>query len=197
MPSVLYTLIAAGDRILVDHTNPRFTGNFRSTAAKLLYKAQNTGKEDTSFNLQGHVFSFRCACDAWFCAVSDEGYGKQMPFVFLKDVADTFAKQFTDVGSLTDSLVKAQFGEKLVAKVDQYSSADDSDKVATAQNNLDDLRVIISDNVNLAVERNMDLNDIADSACTSFRLFFLTPFSALLLCFSLRLLVLLLRFRRA
>lgn len=167
MPSVIYALLACGERILADHTNPRFTGDFRATAVKLLSKAQRSSDKEVTFNLQGHVFSFSAkGADMWYCAMSDEAYGKQMPFFFINDVAEAFTKQFEDPASLSDSIVKAQFGAKLSAKVEQYSNPDDSDKVARAQTSLDELRVVLTDNVELAVKRNTDLNAIADTAST-------------------------------
>ncbi len=165
MPSVIYALVATGERLLVDHTNPRFTGNFRSTASKLLAKAQRSGQAQATFNLQGHVFSFsRNPNSVWFCAVSDEAYGKQMPFFFLRDLADAFAKEFPDAATASEAGVQTQFGQTLSSKIEQYSNPEDSDGVSRVQAGIDDLRVVLSDNMDLAVKRNQDLNQIADAA---------------------------------
>ncbi len=84
MPSVKYLVIASDDRILLDAANKKFDSKYSATVSKLLAKVQTQQKDKHMINMQNHTFAFRLIHDLWYVCVSDAGFGKQMPFIFLQ-----------------------------------------------------------------------------------------------------------------
>lgn len=136
MPSVKYVAITSKERLMVDASNEKFTFNYRDTVTQLLGRIQDSKEEKTVRNMHSHSFSFRRIDGLWFACVADDSFGKQMPFIFLQDVADTFKKTYPDL-STTDAVTIRAFTDTLVDKIAQYSSADEMDKVTRVEKGVD------------------------------------------------------------
>ena len=79
------------------------------------------------------------------------------------ELGDAFFKSYPNPDAATDF---PTFSTQISQKVSQFSSPDEQDKVNQAQQGLDDLRNIVSTNMEHAVHRTVAIESLADSAQT-------------------------------
>lgn len=123
---VIYTLIARPpDNLLIDCTNPAHTGNFSEISKKILAnipKAQQADGQKVTFVFEGHTFNFRADRGLLFMCMCDEQFGRSKPFVFLKDIIDTFFLMFAGDETVLEGSISRSFKGVLTQKLKNYSA---------------------------------------------------------------------------
>ncbi|CAD7700981.1 unnamed protein product [Ostreobium quekettii] len=160
---LIYSFVARGPTVLADYTPHGLHGNFSTVAVECL---QNVRNPETKFtiNCDRHTFNFLNDDDFTFLVVADEGYGRQIPFVFLDRVAEEFRSKFGAKarGAAAGSLEK-QFGPRLKHHM-EYCEAhpEEISKVAAVQRKVDEVKNIMVENIEKVLERGEKIELLVD-----------------------------------
>jgi hypothetical protein len=134
---VLYTFVSRGlDTPLADCTLPNHEANFQEIALKILKKS-NAGPSDLdgkklTYIYEGHTFNFIGVKNLIFLCVADEAAGRILPFSFLTEISEAFAKSFKEDASSESCSV---FKTVLAQKMNKYSTIGSVEPSSTSPNN--------------------------------------------------------------
>lgn len=159
--ALIYSFVARGTTVLAEYTS--YHGNFNTVALECL---QNVRNPETKFtiNCDRHTFNFLNHGEFTYLVVADEGYGRQIPFVFLERVADEFDSKLGAKGrtAATNSLDK-QFGPRLKHHMEYVMAhPEEISKVAAVQRKVDEVKNIMVENIEKVLERGEKIELLVD-----------------------------------
>lgn len=155
---IIYSLVAQGTAVICEHTHPNHQGNFSQITRKILEKIHNQGDSKVTYLMEGHTFNFRICGNYIFMCMADEDFGRNMPFVYLKELSDEFFRMYKDN---TPSSYGA-FQTVLVEVMKQYSTSDEHDTVAKIQKGLDEVKDVMKMNINKVLQRSDQIEVLVD-----------------------------------
>ncbi|CAH8374722.1 unnamed protein product [Eruca vesicaria subsp. sativa] len=136
--NLIYSFVARGTVILAEYTE--FKGNFTFVAAQCLQKLPSSNNK------------FTYNCDAYYCVVSVESVGRQIPMAFLEHVKEDFNKTYGGGKATTakpNSLNK-EFGSKLKEHM-QYcvDHPEEISKLAKVKAQVTEVKGVMMENIEM------------------------------------------------
>jgi hypothetical protein len=101
-------------------------------AKRILQKVPSGTTRKLTYVFDGHTWNYRVQHAHTFMCMADTAFGKQMPFVFLREVSDAFFRDFPQLKSLSSSSLSqtpssaalAAFSPELCAKLELFNEQD-------------------------------------------------------------------------
>jgi len=120
----------------------------------------------------------------FFMCMADESYGRNMPFVFLKDVSDQFfqlypqlaksdsaadgARGEVNMDDLTISKLERQiqsdFTREMADRMLKYSSTDDFDTLSKIQRGISDVQTVMKKNIEKVMDRGTNIHQLVSKS---------------------------------
>jgi len=186
--SIIYTMVSRGTTILCECTNSGRTGNFSILSRKILkkiHKTKNTAKKIT-YVFEGHTFNFMRVQQLFFMCMADEPYGRNMPFVFLKDVSDQFFQLYPQLAKSVDAAadgaqggevnmddltvsklerqIQSDFTREIADRMLKYSSTDDFDTLSKIQRGISDVQTVMKKNIEKVMDRGTNIHQLVSKS---------------------------------
>ncbi|KAL2479373.1 vesicle-associated membrane protein [Abeliophyllum distichum] len=162
--SLIYSFVARGTVVLAEYTE--FTGNFPAIAAQCLQKLPSNNNKFT-YNCDHHSFNFLVEDGYAYCVVAKESVGKHISFAFLERSKTDFKKRYGG-GKASTAVAKSlnkEFGP-LMKEHMQYTidHAGEIDKLLKVKAQVSQVKSIMLENIDKAVDRGVNLTILNDKA---------------------------------
>lgn len=158
---IIYALVARGMEVLSEHTHANHTGNFGEIAQKIIARIQAQRDSKLTYVFEGHTFNFRLRSPYIFMCMADEEFGRNMPFVFLKDVGDEFLHAHPSSAQAPASAFRS-FDDVLERKMAHYASPDEAGTVRQVQTGLEEVKDVMRMNIGKVLKRGDQIEVLVD-----------------------------------
>ncbi|KAK6930150.1 Longin domain [Dillenia turbinata] len=162
----IYSFVARGTMILAEFTE--FTGNFPSIAAQCLQKLPSSNNKFT-YNCDHHTFNFLVQDGYAYCIVAKESVGKQLCIAFLERIRADFKNRYGGgkADTATAKSLNKDFGPIMKEQM-QYviDHAEEIGKLSKVKAQVSEVKSIMMENIDKALERGENLTTLADKTET-------------------------------
>eukprot|EP00798_Chlamydomonas_sp_ICE-L_P010752 gene10752-17834_t len=158
---IIYSFVASGSVVIAEYT--AYTGNFHVVALECLQKI-NVDQPRFTLLCDRHNFNFLNQDGFVYLAVSDEGYGRQIPFAFLEKVRNEFMERYRgQQGNLMAHSLDKDFGPRLKSHID-YCTAhpEEIDKMTSIKQKVGDVKNLMMENIEKVLERGDKIELLVD-----------------------------------
>ncbi|KAM7463067.1 hypothetical protein LguiA_031188 [Lonicera macranthoides] len=164
--SFIYSFVARGTMILAEFTE--FTGNFPAIATQCLQKLPSTNNKFT-YNCDHHSFNFLVEDGYAYCVVAKDSVGKQISIAFLERMKVDFRKRYG--GGKADTAVAKSLNKEfgpIMKEHMQYiiDHADEIEKLLKVKAQVSEVKSIMLENIDKAIDRGENLTVLSDKAET-------------------------------
>lgn len=159
--TVIYSGVARGATILAEYSV--FSGNFTTVAKDYLSKASHSDGRFT-YTVDTHVFSFLADQGYTFIVVTDEASGRTVPMAVLDRIKAEFGTKYLEKGRVAKEFgLNGSFGKKLKEVMEHATQfPEEYSKVASVQKKVDEVKNIMSENIEKVLERGEKLDLLVD-----------------------------------
>lgn len=160
--AIIYSLVSQGTVPLCEHTHEGHEGNFCEIAKKIISRiTQQEGDCKMTYVFDKHTFNFRIVSHFVFMCMADEEFGRNMPFVYLKELSDEFFRMFGKDGR---SHSYSSFNRVMEEKMKQFSTSDDNNHIVKIQKGLDEVKDVMKSNITKVLERGEQIDVLVDKS---------------------------------
>ncbi|EIM83727.1 VAMP/synaptobrevin-like protein [Stereum hirsutum FP-91666 SS1] len=171
--SLIHALVAQGDTILAEHQAGQ--RDF-SQATQTILSRIGPGNSKMTYVWEQYLFHYIAEGGFIFLTMADDSAGRRMPFTFLGDLQRKFASTSSS-SSIPHSphALQHTFGPTISQLMYTYNTNPPTDELARAQNELDQVKNIMVQNVEQILSRGeriellVDKTDNMASQATAFR----------------------------
>ncbi|KAJ7069941.1 VAMP/synaptobrevin-like protein [Mycena amicta] len=172
--SLIHALVARGSNILAEHQAGK--RNFSQATEKILSKIP---PNDSKLTYVWEEFLFHYISEGGFTylVMADDSAGRRMPFAFLADLQRKFlgAPSSSASSDMPAHGLQGSFSPTIAALMHTYNTAPPADALAQAQNELNQVKNIMVQNVEQILSRGeriellVDKTDVMAGQATAFR----------------------------
>ncbi|KAI8473369.1 MAG: synaptobrevin-domain-containing protein [Monoraphidium minutum] len=156
---LIYSAVARGEAVLAEYSV--FAGNFCPVAKGFLARAAAGGR--FSHTVDNHVFSFLQEGGYSFVVVTDEAAGRTIPNAFLDRLQQDFVAKYGDKGKGLAEGGLSSYSKKLKELMEHATQfPEEYSKVAGVQKKVDEVKNIMSDNIEKVLARGEKLDLLVD-----------------------------------
>ncbi|CAI9118783.1 OLC1v1020393C1 [Oldenlandia corymbosa var. corymbosa] len=162
--SFIYSFVARGTMILAEYTE--FTGNFPAIADQCLQKLPSSNSKFT-YNCDHHTFNFLAEDGFVYCVVAKESVGKQISIAYLERVKADFKKRYGSGKASTAGAksLNKEFGPVMKEHMQFIiDHADEIDKLIKVKAQVSEVKNIMLENIDTAMERGENLTVLVGKA---------------------------------
>lgn len=158
----IYSFVARGTMVLAEYTE--YTGNFPAIATQCLQKLPSSNNKFT-YACDHHTFNFLVHDGYAYCVVSKESAPKHVSIAFLERLKVDFKKRYGGgkADTATAKSLNKEFGPVIKEHM-QYiiDHADEIEKLLKVKAQVSEVKSIMLDNIDKAMDRGEKLKDLAD-----------------------------------
>lgn len=164
--SFIYSFVARGTMILAEYTE--FTGNFPAIASQCLQKLPSSNNKFT-YNCDHHTFNFLVEDGYAYCVVAKESVSKQVSIAFLERMKADFKKRYG--GGKADTAIAKSLNKEFGPVMKEHMKyiidhADEIEKLIKVKAQVSEVKSIMLENIDKAIDRGENLNVLADKTET-------------------------------
>ncbi|PPR02141.1 hypothetical protein CVT24_011390 [Panaeolus cyanescens] len=171
--SLIHALVAQGTTVLAEHQAGK--RDFSQATQTILSKIPPNNSK-LSYAWEQYLFHYVSEGGYTFLVMADESAGRRVPFAFL---AELQRKAFAPSSSSSDDIpaygMQGSFGPTISALMHTYNTAPPADELTRAQNELNQVKDIMVQNVEQILSRGeriellVDKTDVMAGQATAFR----------------------------
>lgn len=155
---IFYSVVARGTIVLAEHSSK--PGNVSSIAKKILETIPTATNVKKTYVLESYYFHYEVEDGLTFLCLTDEAFGRSMPFLFLDDVKKRFLSEW---GSKWRNAIafsaQTEFGRTLKQLGDYYSNNVNADRILKVQGAIGEVRDQMLDNIEKVLARGERIED--------------------------------------
>jgi len=157
---IIYSCVAHKDVILAEFTTR--TGNFNKVIKRILEQIPNHDNK-MSYVFEQHYFHYVVADGITYLCMSEEAFGRRIPFAFLDDIKNRFKATYGDRGrSAIAYAMQSDFSRILQKQMDYYSNNENADRIMQVRKGLDEVKGIMINNIERVLERGEKIELLVD-----------------------------------
>mmetsp|Transcript_26683 Transcript_26683/g.52578 ORF Transcript_26683/g.52578 Transcript_26683/m.52578 type:complete len:230 (+) Transcript_26683:46-735(+) len=166
--SVVFALVAQGPDVLCE---AGFDGgeDKAETCHTILEKSYKATSDSTKHTYveRGSTYNIKGVGPLIFMCVSDESFGRRLPFVLLNDISHTFFAKFPELEDPNNKIDVHDenatsrfrgFAKVLRSKMDKYSNSPEFDKIKQIRQGLDEVKEVMIENIEKVIQRGEDID---------------------------------------
>ncbi|KAJ1814002.1 hypothetical protein LPJ56_003195 [Coemansia sp. RSA 2599] len=161
---IIYALVARRSVILAEHSNT--TGNFQQITQAILEKIPPADSKLT-YVYDRYLFHYISEGGVVYLCMSDDKFGRRIPFAFLQDLMERFIAAFTDAeidGAPAYGL--NSFARTIARQMDYYSRSPQVDAIRQAQGEISQVKDVMVQNIERVLERGDRIDILVDKTNT-------------------------------
>ncbi|CAD7698204.1 unnamed protein product [Ostreobium quekettii] len=161
MPSqILFSLVARGPVVLAECST--VSGNAIQIAHRILEKMPTTDTR-VSYTQERHMYHVLIVDGITYLCMSEEGFGRRIPYAFLEDVKNKFV---TTYGSAAMNAVayeySTDFSRVLEQQMDYFSNDPNADAITRARGGIAEVKNVMIENIEKVLERGERIELLVD-----------------------------------
>jgi len=159
---LIYSLIARGSVILAEYSASK--GNFLSVTRRLLEKLPTDLTETVkkTYVYDRHLFHYVQATGLVFMCMSDEEFGRRIPFAFLEDIQNRFFATYGERGLTAPPYGMNEDFSRVLQNQMNYFSNTANDKINKVKNEVDELKSVMVENIEKVITRSERIEVLMD-----------------------------------
>ncbi|KAG2482834.1 hypothetical protein HYH03_018271 [Edaphochlamys debaryana] len=164
---LIYASVSTAASLVTLAEYAAFSGNFSQVARDYLQAARRPEAGKFTYTVGGHTFNFYSRENYVFLVVADEAYGRAIPSAFLDRMAAEFEARHLDKvqGAAREGCLNGSFGKQLKQMMEHATQyPEEYSKVASVQKKVDEVRDIMTDNINKVIDRGEKLDSLTNKA---------------------------------
>ncbi|KDR79229.1 hypothetical protein GALMADRAFT_243132 [Galerina marginata CBS 339.88] len=174
--SLIHALVAKGSTILAEHQAGK--RDFSQATQTILSKIPPNNSKLT-YVWEQFLFHYISEGGFTYLVMADDSAGRRMPFAFLADLQRKFTSAPSSSSSSSEEVpaygLQGSFGPTIAALMHTYNTAPPADELSRAQNELNQVKDIMVQNVEQILSRGeriellVDKTDVMAGQATAFR----------------------------
>nr|CAB3267592.1 vesicle-associated membrane protein 7-like [Phallusia mammillata] len=171
--AILYSVIARGQTVLAKYAS--CAGNFQEVAEQILAKIPSDDAKLT-YSHGNFLFHYVCEDRIVYMAITEDDFERSRAFRYLSDIKKRFKSTYgNNVHTALPYAMDTEFSGQLMIQMRHYSKdePEELNKVGQVQDQLDELKGIMVQNIDSIATRGENLNllvdkteDLSESAVT-------------------------------
>ncbi|KAL8162809.1 hypothetical protein V2J09_014298 [Rumex salicifolius] len=158
---LIYSFVARGTMVLAEYTE--FTGNFPAIAAQCLQRLPSSNKKFV-YNCDHHSFNFLIHNGYAYCIVSKESVSEKICIAFLERIKQDFINTYGGgkAGTAIAKSLTKDFGPVMKEHMEYViEHSEEIEKVSKLKEQVSQVKNIMQDNINKALDREVQLTTLA------------------------------------
>ncbi|KAJ1719358.1 hypothetical protein LPJ53_005869 [Coemansia erecta] len=161
---IIYALVSRGPVILTEHSNT--SGNFQQVTQAILERIPATDSKLT-YVYDRFLFHYISERGIIYLCMSDDKFGRRIPFAFLQDMMQRFATSFSEAEVETAPAYGLNsFARTIARQMDYYSRNPQVDAIRQAQGEISQVKDVMVQNIERMLERGDRINILVDKTNT-------------------------------
>ena len=162
--TIVYSLIARGTTILCSHQSQ--SGSFTNVAKQMLGNIPTRNDTKITYTSESYKFHTLIENGIIYMCVAEAKYGARQPFAYLEEVKGLFlsGSLATRAQFAVDGELDRDFAQVMAGQMDRFSSGrgQPNDNLTALQQQVDDVKGVMSQNIEKVLERGERLEDLMD-----------------------------------
>jgi len=171
--SLIHAVVARGTLILAEHSGDK--RDFSQALQTILSKIPPNDNKLT-YTWEQYLFHYISESGITYLVIADAAAGRRIPFAFLTDLQHKFlSAPSSSSGDMPPYGLQGSFGPTIANLMHTYNTAPPTDELARAQNELNQVKDIMVQNVEQILNRGeriellVDKTDVMAGRATAFR----------------------------
>jgi len=164
MNQLRYGAVCRGYTVLVSYQDPKLTENAERYLTDFLCTFSTEVDTKTSFSAGGFKFHVQVQSGMVYCCGATPEAGVRLPFLFLEELSKRFS--MTSLASRTYNAEEHEFDREfqtvLKDTLDAFNSGKSGDQIDKLQTQVNDVKGIMQENINKALDRGTRLDELVD-----------------------------------
>lgn len=153
---ILYACIAKKSNILVEHSVR--SGNFFTIVYKIMGSLEQNDQMMT-YAFENHYFNIKVYDNITYLCITTNEIGRKISYSFLNEICNLFDPIKNKMSAVS------KFNNTLEAKMKEYSNIKfESTKVKEIQKEVNDVKIIMTENIENLMKRGDELKELEDKA---------------------------------
>ncbi|KAI8351332.1 synaptobrevin domain-containing protein [Mortierella sp. GBAus27b] len=159
--SIIYALIARGTVILTEYTSS--SGNFTTVTEAILEKIPPNNSKLT-YVYDRYLFHYICEDGLTYMCMTDDSFGRRIPFAFLQDIKQKFLDQYGQERALSSLVPYSmnEFSRTIAKQMEYYSTNPNVDKIRQVQGEIEQVKDVMVHNIERVLERGERIELLVD-----------------------------------
>ncbi|GAX80995.1 hypothetical protein CEUSTIGMA_g8430.t1 [Chlamydomonas eustigma] len=158
---LLYCVVSRGNVVLAEHSI--VSGNAHLLAVRILEKLDSTEDTRVTYTQERYMFHVLIHSGITYLVVSEESFGRRIPFSFLEDIKQRFV---TTYGESSKEAVayefNSAFSKVLAERMSFYANDPSADVINRVQGQIGEVKNIMIENIEKVLERGEKLDLLVD-----------------------------------
>lgn len=161
MPSqILFSLVARGTLILAEYSS--VSGNAIQIAHRILEKLPQVDTR-VSYTQERHMYHVLVSDGITFLCMSEEGFGRRIPYAFLEDIKNKFFETYgTAALNAVSYEYNTEFSRVLQQQMDYFSNDPNADAITRMRGGMAEVKHIMIENIEKVLERGERIELLVD-----------------------------------
>lgn len=158
---IQFSAIALGETLLVAHQQGS-SGHFEDLTLSMLKNIPSNANTKVTYQSQNYQFHVIVEDQITYLCVAEESFGKRVPYAFLQEIKSKFSSTTlrSRAFSARNYEFQQDFGNVLSREMERYSSGDTGDQLSKARSEVDQVKVIMTQNIERVLQRGEHLDDL-------------------------------------
>lgn len=161
MPSqILFSLVARGSVVLAECST--VSGNAIQIAHRILEKLPTVDTR-VSYTQERHMYHVLVSDGITFLCMSEEGFGRRIPYAFLEDVKNKFVANYgTAAMNAVAYEYNTEFSRVLQQQMDYFSNDPNADAITRVRGGIAEVKNVMIENIEKVLERGERIELLVD-----------------------------------
>jgi vesicle-associated membrane protein 7 len=160
---IIYVIISRGPELLMEYKEEKVELSEDSTAARILLSKVGHNNHRMSYKNKERIYHYIVEDGITYFCATDSEVKYRIPFAFLEEIKGTFRGQY---GSEVHTAVAYAFDKEFKPVVKEratfYNTNPESDTISRVQNQLDQVREVMVENIDKLLERGEKIELLLD-----------------------------------
>ncbi|KAJ1560713.1 hypothetical protein HK096_007520, partial [Nowakowskiella sp. JEL0078] len=161
---LIYGLVSRGTVILAEHATT--TGNFTTITSHILDKIPEDHDSKMTYVYDRYLFHYIQIDGIIFMCLSDDGFGRRIPFVFLEDLSKRFASLYGNRGLTSIAYGLNEFSRTIASQIEYFNTSPEADKIRLVQGEITSVKDVMVQNIEKVLERGERIDILVDKTDT-------------------------------
>lgn len=158
---ILYAQVIRGSTPLAEWTKKNC--NFSNSSRRILENIDRNAERDVILHGSDLYFILNKNSLIYLC-VTDDKFTRRIAYSFLEDISESFFAAYGSRALTAHSLQFNEFSKTMERRAEYFSSNPAADKITKVKGEVEEVKDVLVDNLNKAIDRSSQLTDVSQKA---------------------------------